>query len=187
MSFRISSRPTKTGGGDFSPSAKMNLPISAGLNVMDMRSFSPALSIMPDGPDQGKPVSLRFTASGCVWHGTMLFSLRLHEERNGIMHSEISKHKDAIEGICRRHDVALLEIFGSGARGVDFDTERSDVDLLVTFDPPVPDDLLDRWCSMIDDLEEVLGRDIQLIRHGVIENRYRLATIERDKETVYEI
>ena len=44
------------------------------------------------------------------------------------------KHQD-IDAICRRFDVRRLEVFGSAARGVDFQPDISDVDFLVEFDP----------------------------------------------------
>jgi predicted nucleotidyltransferase len=53
------------------------------------------------------------------------------------MHPEILRHKDAIAELCRRHGVTRLEVFGSAARGEDFDPARSDVDLLVEFGPEV--------------------------------------------------
>ena len=34
-------------------------------------------------------------------------------------------------------------------------------------------------------LAEALGRKVDLVRMGVIRNPYRLASIERDRETVY--
>ena len=44
------------------------------------------------------------------------------------MHAEIAE-------ICRRYRVTRLEVFGSVARGTDFDTETSDVDFLVEYHP----------------------------------------------------
>lgn len=41
------------------------------------------------------------------------------------MHEEIARYRDRIAEICRSHDVARLEIFGSAARGTDFDPVAS--------------------------------------------------------------
>jgi predicted nucleotidyltransferase len=54
------------------------------------------------------------------------------------MHAEILRHRDTLAALCRRHGVARLDVFGSAARGVDFDPARSDVDLLVEFTPSTP-------------------------------------------------
>ncbi len=54
------------------------------------------------------------------------------------MHAELARHRDAIAALCRAHGVARLEVFGSAARGSDFDPLRSDIDLLVDFAPGTP-------------------------------------------------
>lgn len=68
------------------------------------------------------------------------------------MHPEILRHRDAIAALCRRFGVTRLEVFGSAARGDDFDPARSDVDLLVEFGPEVP-----RSFATLLDFEEALG------------------------------
>lgn len=52
------------------------------------------------------------------------------------MHSLIENNREAIVRLCRLHGVKRLEAFGSILRE-DFDTGRSDVDILVEFEPPV--------------------------------------------------
>ena len=49
------------------------------------------------------------------------------------MHAEIEGKRDEIAGICRRYRVSRLEVFGSAARGTDFDPETSDADFIVRF------------------------------------------------------
>ncbi len=49
------------------------------------------------------------------------------------MQADIDEKRDAVALICRRYGVARLEVFGSAARGTDFDTRKSDADFLVTF------------------------------------------------------
>ncbi len=49
------------------------------------------------------------------------------------MHAAISDKKDELAELCRRYGVARLEVFGSAARGTDFDPQSSDADLLVEF------------------------------------------------------
>jgi uncharacterized protein len=46
------------------------------------------------------------------------------------MHADIAAKRDALKALCERYDVARLEVFGSAARGVDFDPAASDVDFL---------------------------------------------------------
>lgn len=51
------------------------------------------------------------------------------------MHAEFSSQRNEIVEICRSYGVERLEIFGSTARGADFDPEWSDADFLVEFEP----------------------------------------------------
>ncbi len=50
------------------------------------------------------------------------------------MHTEIEKHRKPLMALCHRYGVVRLEIFGSAARGGDFDPAKSDADFLVEFD-----------------------------------------------------
>jgi len=47
----------------------------------------------------------------------------------------IAERRAAIADICRRFGVSRLAVFGSAARGEDFDPARSDVDFLVAYEP----------------------------------------------------
>ena len=45
------------------------------------------------------------------------------------MHVAIADKKEELAAICRRYGVTRLEVFGSAARGTDFDPQTSDADL----------------------------------------------------------
>ena len=47
------------------------------------------------------------------------------------MHAEIASKRDEIVAVCRSYGVERLDIFGSAARGTDFDPDRSDADFQV--------------------------------------------------------
>ncbi len=51
------------------------------------------------------------------------------------MHTAIADKKAELIALCRQYDVARLEVFGSAARGTDFDPQTSDADFLVEFEP----------------------------------------------------
>jgi predicted nucleotidyltransferase len=67
------------------------------------------------------------------------------------MEAAIDQKRVALAAICRRYGVARLEVFGSAARGGDFDPNRSDADFLVTFKPAARNDL-----AAFADLKEAL-------------------------------
>ena len=100
------------------------------------------------------------------------------------MHPQIAAQHSAIADVCRRYQVRRLEVFGSGARGTDFDPERSDADFLVEFAPDAQADL-GGWFSVRTELERLLGRAIDLVEYQALRNPYVRADIERTRELVY--
>ena len=102
------------------------------------------------------------------------------------MHPVIASRRDEIVAICRRYRVSRLEVFGSAARGTDFDPETSDADFLYEFEPPVLHDINRRYAGMTRDLQALLGRKVDLIRNGLIDNEYLLAAINECREVVYD-
>ena len=102
------------------------------------------------------------------------------------MHPVIADNRGEIAAICQRYRVQRLEVFGSAARGTDFDPESSDADFLVAFQPPVLPDLCKRYDGMTRDLQALLGREVDLIRLGTIDNKYLQRAIDRSREVVYD-
>ncbi|HET8748580.1 MAG TPA: nucleotidyltransferase domain-containing protein [Ramlibacter sp.] len=100
------------------------------------------------------------------------------------MHHLIEENRMEIARLCRRHHVRRLEVFGSGARGVDFDPQRSDADFLVEFEPGSEPDL-GTFFGLKDDLEALLRRRVDLVQAGAVRNPYVLASINRARELVY--
>jgi predicted nucleotidyltransferase len=102
------------------------------------------------------------------------------------MHPSIAQHRDEIADLCRRFGVSRLEAFGSAARAVDFDPANSDADFLVEFGTDRRHDPLEQFFGLAFALEETLGRRVDLVESGALKNPFVLATIERDRATVYE-
>ncbi len=102
------------------------------------------------------------------------------------MHQVIAQKKQVIARICRRYEVRRLEVFGSAARGTDFDPARSDADFLVEFKPPLLPGLFERKTDLRGELHEVLGRQVDLIRDGTIRNPYLKISVDEDREVVFE-
>jgi len=103
------------------------------------------------------------------------------------MHVEIAGKRDQIAALCKRYGVARLEVFGSAARGVDFDPGRSDADFLVTFTPDVRNDL-GAFLDFKDALETLLARPVDLVERDAIEasrNSIRRRNILAGTETLY--
>lgn len=101
------------------------------------------------------------------------------------MHPQVERHRAEIAALCRRYRVRRLDVFGSAARGNDFDPARSDADFLVEFEPDTDTTALEEFFGFKDALSQVLERPVDLVEAGVIRNPYVLASINRSRENVY--
>jgi len=101
-----------------------------------------------------------------------------------MIHSALTEHRDEIAALCRRFRVRRLEVFGSAARGIDFDPARSDIDLICEFEPDARSDLID-YFDLKAALEALLGREVDLTEKGALRNPFLLREIEGQRKLVY--
>jgi hypothetical protein len=100
------------------------------------------------------------------------------------MHPSIAQHQAAITAIYQRYNIRRLEVFGSAARGDDFNPETSDADFLVEFAPEAEPNLRTFYGAKAE-LERLLGRSVDLVEPGAVRNPYVKASINRHREAVY--
>lgn len=91
-----------------------------------------------------------------------------------------------ISRICAKYRVKRLELFGS-ASGDDFSKKESDIDLLVEFLPLNFGEYADSYFGLLFDLEDLLGRPVDLIMPGAIKNRYFLEAINENRKAIYAV
>jgi predicted nucleotidyltransferase len=96
----------------------------------------------------------------------------------------IAERRSEIGALCRRFGVRRLAVFGSAARGEDFDTQRSDIDFVVAFER-TDGAALDEFLALRDALSVAVGRPVDLVMEGSVRNPFIRAGIERSAETVY--
>ena len=101
------------------------------------------------------------------------------------MHAAVESKREFIADLCGRLGVRRMDVFGSAARGRDFDAERSDVDLLVEFTPGTQGSSWGPYFELKERLEALLGRPVDLVEVGAVRNPYILAAIERDRQPLY--
>ena len=101
------------------------------------------------------------------------------------MHPLIEQHRDEIASLCRRFAVRRLEVFGSAARGADFDPATSDADFLVSFDTNADRSPLTLYAGLTEALQRLLGRTVDLVGAEAITNPYVLASINRSRQVIY--
>jgi predicted nucleotidyltransferase len=84
----------------------------------------------------------------------------------------------------RCYRVRRLELFGSAATGQERPDE-SDIDFLVEFDPLSPGNYADAYFGLLEALEALSGRDVDLVIASAIRNPYFLQSVERTKTLLY--
>jgi predicted nucleotidyltransferase len=104
--------------------------------------------------------------------------------RNAAMLPLIAERRADIAALCQRFGVRRLAVFGSAARGTDFEPHRSDVDFVVAFERP-DDASLQEFLALRDALSATVGRPVDLVIEGSIRNPFVRAGIERSLEAVY--
>jgi len=96
----------------------------------------------------------------------------------------IDDHHAALVDLCRHYRVRSLAVFGSAARD-DFDPDRSDVDLLVEFEPLPSGLYADAYFGLREALESLFGRHVDLVAPSALRNPYIKADVERTRTLVY--
>jgi predicted nucleotidyltransferase len=97
----------------------------------------------------------------------------------------LNDYSSAIAQLCTRYQVEKLEVFGSAAREKDFDPERSDFDFAVAFKPMTPGRHFDVYFGLLEALEQLLGRPVDLVELGVARNAVFLKSVMEEKQAVY--
>jgi predicted nucleotidyltransferase len=103
------------------------------------------------------------------------------------MHADIARRRSEIVALGQRYGVTRLEVFGSAARGEDFDAARSDADFLVTFNSASRHDHA-AFADFKEALERLLGRSADLVEREAVErsrNTIRRQRILAEAEAVF--
>jgi uncharacterized protein len=95
----------------------------------------------------------------------------------------IDDNLEEIGRLCRLHGVRKLEVFGSILRN-DFDPQRSDVDVLVEFEPRVANSFAN-FLDLKEALEGLFGRPVDMVELHAVRNRRLRRYIEQSRSPVY--
>jgi len=101
------------------------------------------------------------------------------------MQADLVSKREALAAICSAYGVSRLEVFGSAARGRDFDPQTSDIDFLVQFQPVPSMSALKQFFGLAQELEALLGRPVDLVEAASIKNPFVQAAVNRSREVVY--
>lgn len=101
-----------------------------------------------------------------------------------LMITLIENQRDALSALCRQHGVRRLDLFGSAASG-SFDPHTSDLDFLVEFDDLPPGQYANAYFSLLESLEALFHRPIDLVMATAIKNPYFLESVNRTRTALY--
>ena len=90
-----------------------------------------------------------------------------------------------IAALCRRCGVRRLDLFGSAVTGR-FDPARSDLDFLVEFDERPADRRPSPYFRLLEALEALFQRKVDLVSRRALENPYRRWRIESEKQNLFQ-
>ncbi len=101
------------------------------------------------------------------------------------MLSFIEDNYEAIKQLCSKYRVKRLEIFGSALSGENFDPEKSDLDFLVEFLPLKPGEYADTYFGLLEALENLFARRVDLVMVRAVKNPYFLEAINKNRKVLY--
>jgi predicted nucleotidyltransferase len=96
----------------------------------------------------------------------------------------IDQHRAELAELCRRYHVLRLSLFGSAARD-DFDPKHSDYDFLVDFEALPSGQYADAYFGLLESLEQLLGRPVDLVVASAIKNPYFRQSVEQTRALLY--
>ena len=97
--------------------------------------------------------------------------------------SIIERNIDAIKKLCAVYAVAQMSVFGSVL--TDRFNDDSDIDILVTFDALPVENYADNYLQLQESLQNLLGREIDLVEDKAIRNPVFRNQVDRTKVQIY--
>ena len=97
----------------------------------------------------------------------------------------IQQKRSAVVEACRQFGVGRLEVFGSAVRG-DFDAQKSDLDFIARFLPPLHPGVADRFLGLAETLERIFSRPVDLLTESMIRNPVLREEVDRDRTLIYD-
>jgi predicted nucleotidyltransferase len=96
----------------------------------------------------------------------------------------VESKREELGRLCRQFHVRRLEIFGSAASGA-FHPATSDLDFLVEFADVPGAGPADRYFGLLEALESLFGRHVDLAEPRAIDNPYFLEAIRPVRQVIY--
>jgi predicted nucleotidyltransferase len=95
----------------------------------------------------------------------------------------LSDNMDKIKALCMTHNVKNLSAFGSIC--TDRFNDKSDVDLLVSFNPMDYGDYADTYFELAENFEKLFHRQVDLVTEKSLKNPYFIDSVNQTKTLLY--
>jgi len=102
-----------------------------------------------------------------------------------LMTGPLEDRREQLMQLCRDFRVKRLEAFGSATAQGQFDPERSDIDLLVEFEPMDPVHHAKAYFGLLAALQDLFARQVDLLEIRAVANPYLLESIEKQRRQIY--
>jgi predicted nucleotidyltransferase len=96
----------------------------------------------------------------------------------------LTELKEVLSGLCRRHPVRSLRVFGSVARAEA--KPGSDLDLFVEFEDMPPGKYASHYFELLHELQDALGTKVDLLTPGSVTRPSLIRNIPEESVLVYE-
>ncbi|MBN2019808.1 MAG: nucleotidyltransferase domain-containing protein [Sedimentisphaerales bacterium] len=97
----------------------------------------------------------------------------------------IEKTLNELKRLCVRYHVQRLELIGSAVTGERFDRKKSDIDFLVEFQPLKEGEYADTYFGLLEALESLFNRHVDLVMVRAVKNPYFLEAISKSRKVLY--
>ena len=111
----------------------------------------------------------------------MIFKIPIFAEIDAM--KLIQRHISQIVALCEKHKVASLYVFGSVL--TDSFNNESDIDFVVIFDKAKVEDYFDNYFELKYALQDLLGREVDLVEDQTIRNKYLRQNVDASKQLIY--
>ena len=101
------------------------------------------------------------------------------------MNRLIEDKREELNQLCSTYHVQRLELFGSASTGRQFEKHDSDLDFLVEFLPLQPGEYFDTYFGLLEAMQNLFQRHVDLVMTRAIRNPYFLKSINRSRKVLY--
>ena len=98
---------------------------------------------------------------------------------------EIIERTPELEQFCGNYAVSRLDLFGPAA--ANFPAEQPALSFLVKFQPLPPGDYANAYFGLLESLEQLFGRPVELVSDLAVKNPYFRQSIEETRTPLYSV